>query len=68
MKPKETLLTRKQVADYFGVHVQTIWRWVREGRFPPPIHISDKAVRWRVSDIDAFVKKLQKAPLSGMVD
>ena len=33
----------------------TLWRKVREGRFPQPIKVSDAITAWRVGDIRAWL-------------
>lgn len=33
----------------------TIWRWVRDGKFPEPAVNIGNVVRWRIEDIDAFI-------------
>lgn len=33
----------------------TIWRWVREGRFPKPFKLSDSVTVWDVAEVDAFI-------------
>lgn len=35
----------------------TVWRWVREGRFPKPFKLSDHVTVWNVADVDAFVAR-----------
>lgn len=35
----------------------TVWRWVREGRFPKPFKLSDRVTVWNVSDVEAFVAR-----------
>jgi len=37
----------------------TIWRWVKEGRFPQPVKLSPGTTRWREEDLQAFEKKLK---------
>tara|TARA_B100001179_G_C18519006_1_gene371907 strand:+ start:42 stop:245 length:204 start_codon:yes stop_codon:yes gene_type:complete len=41
------------------VHPQTLMRWVREEKFPPPIvpFPGSKTLRWRLSDVEAWLKK-----------
>lgn len=41
----------KQNAERYAVHEKTIWRWVREGKFPKPVRLSPGCVRWRESDL-----------------
>ena len=47
----DPLLTAKEAAAYRRQGVSTLWRDVKEGRVPPPIRISPKAPRWRLSDL-----------------
>jgi predicted DNA-binding transcriptional regulator AlpA len=42
----EQLLSVKAVAGLLSVHPKTVWRWVKEGRLPPPIYIASKLPRW----------------------
>jgi excisionase family DNA binding protein len=48
------LLTTRQVAERFGVGSETILRWVRSGRLPA-IRISTGAIRFRESEIEAWL-------------
>jgi prophage regulatory protein len=47
-------MTAKQVAERFGVHLTTIWRWRQNGDFPKPIPFGPQTVRWRVTDVEAW--------------
>ena len=40
----------KAVSELFGVHRNTIWRWVREGVFPPPAR-NNNIIIWFESDL-----------------
>lgn len=46
--------TDTEVGNRYGVSRYTIWRWVREGRFPKPVKICSGSTRWHKSDIEAF--------------
>lgn len=35
----------------------TIWRWVRENRFPKPIRLGPGVTAWYISDIEEFIGK-----------
>ena len=50
-----TLLTRREVESRFGLSRTTIYRLMREGRFPEPIRIGDRAVRWREAEIASWL-------------
>lgn len=53
---EQQYLTVKQVANYFGVSVPTIWRWVQPGtsNFPNPVRMSQGVTRWRIQDLRAY--------------
>ena len=52
---QDVLLTRPEVERRTGLSRSTIYRKMRDGTFPVPLKVSDRAVRWRESDIRAYV-------------
>lgn len=44
--PIGMVLTYEQVAELLGVHVMTLRRWVREGKFVSPRRIGDNTTRF----------------------
>ena len=52
---QDMLLTRREVERRTGLSRSTIYRKMREGTFPVPLKISERAVRWRDRDIRAYV-------------
>jgi len=44
----------KQIAQRFKVSRATIWRWVKEGRFPKPIRLSPGCTRWKSSEVEEW--------------
>jgi excisionase family DNA binding protein len=57
------LLTVKEVAAILNIHERTCWRLAAmaeagQGAFPRPLRIGPKTVRWRVSDVDAYLAAL----------
>lgn len=48
------LLRDVQVAKVLGIHRNTVWNRVRQGKFPSPIKWDGLTV-WRRQDIEAFV-------------
>lgn len=46
-----TLLNVRQVADLLGVHSRSIWRMVQTRSIPAPIRLTERVVRWRLSDL-----------------
>lgn len=33
----------------------TIWRWVREGKFPKPFKLGQSVTVWNAAEVDAFI-------------
>lgn len=48
-----------EISMRYKVSRATIWRWVKEGRFPQPVKLSPWTTRWREEDLQAFEKKLK---------
>jgi predicted DNA-binding transcriptional regulator AlpA len=38
----------------------TIWRWVRDGKFPKPIKLGASVTGWHADEVDAFVAACRK--------
>ena len=50
------LVTTRDVAERYGVSVETVQAWVREGRIPH-IRPSRKTVRFRFDDVERALTK-----------
>ena len=48
------LLRREEVEERYGLSRSWIYSEMRAGRFPEPVRIGMRAVRWRVSDLDIW--------------
>ena len=55
MKPRDQLLTVKELADYLGVPVATVYAW-RYRRLGPPGFRVGKHLRFRWSDIERWIE------------
>ena len=49
------LASTPKKAGLLPVSPATIWRWVRDGKFPKPIKLGASVTGWPVEDIHAFV-------------
>ena len=58
----ETLIPRREVEKMVGLSRSTIYDKMTKGEFPRPVRTGAKAVRWRASEITAWVDGL---PLAG---
>ena len=48
------LMRREEVEERFGVSRSWIYCEMRAGRFPEPVKIGKRSVRWRVADLDEW--------------
>jgi predicted DNA-binding transcriptional regulator AlpA len=48
-------MTSAEVGRVFSIAERTTRQWHDEGRLPPAIKVSRKTLRWRRSDIEAFI-------------
>ena len=42
----QVYISVKKAAEIVGVNERTIWRWVRDNKFPPPSIQTGGATRW----------------------
>ena len=55
------LLTRKQVEQKVQLTTSSIYRLMRQRKFPTPIRIGDNAVRWRSDELSAWLESRPRA-------
>lgn len=53
---EETFIRRKALEAKLGLSCSTIYAMMAEGKFPRPIKIGRRAVGWRDTDIQAWVR------------
>lgn len=58
--PSPILVNANWCAAYIGVSVSTFQRYVRDGRIAPGLKLGPRAMRWRVSDLDAYIERLRQ--------
>jgi prophage regulatory protein len=56
-----TLLKCKEVQDTVTISRATIYRWIKEGNFPKPVRLGANMVRWKASDIEAWMMQKEVA-------
>lgn len=57
----ERLLRRREVESRTGLSTTTIYRLMRQERFPLPLKIGPKAVRWPESEIADWIAGCSRA-------
>jgi prophage regulatory protein len=58
---KGQLIDMKRVTEMTTLSRTTLWRMVRQGRFPRPIKISPNRVAWREYDVVDWVQARSEA-------
>jgi predicted DNA-binding transcriptional regulator AlpA len=53
----DRLIKAREVARMLDVDVRTIRRWKSQGKLPEPVELSPYVIRWRLSDIEEFIKR-----------
>jgi len=62
---KEYYYLRQDLESLFQISRATIYRWVKEGSFPKPIHLGANMVRWKVSDVEEWIVAREATNLGG---
>ena len=50
----------KETTEYVGLSRVSVWRLIKEGRFPEPLHTSEKNRAWLISELDAWIEERAK--------
>ena len=49
------------VGSILPIGATTLWRWVKEGKFPQPIKLSTRVTVWRAEDVRAWLDQQKVA-------
>jgi predicted DNA-binding transcriptional regulator AlpA len=49
-------------AGLLPVSPATIWRWVRESKFPKPFKLGASVTVWNLEEVESFISQLAKDP------
>jgi predicted DNA-binding transcriptional regulator AlpA len=61
-KADPALLSKKQVAHLLGVCIRTVERYLALPQFPVPVRLPHGHLRWRRSEVEAFLDSLPRHP------
>jgi prophage regulatory protein len=53
------------VADLFAISPSNVWRWVKAGRLPAPLKLSEQTTAWRVGDLREALAKASTTGAGG---
>lgn len=48
------------ILKIFPVGKSTWWQGVKDGKYPKPVRIAERAVAWEVEDIKSLIKSFKK--------
>jgi predicted DNA-binding transcriptional regulator AlpA len=65
-KNEDHLLAPKQVAEFLGVHVASVWGAVAAGRLPPPFYPLPRTPRWCKDELRKAVERTRALPRDAM--
>ena len=54
------LIRIKELEEITGLSRTTIWRLEKNGKFPKKVKISSRLIGWRSSDIENWIKNINK--------
>ena len=49
------IATTKSKTGLLPVSSTTVWRWVREGKFPKPFKLGESVTVWDAAEVERFV-------------
>ena len=55
---KRLLYSTRSLERVVSLSRATIWRKVKDGKFPQPVRIGVRGIRWRRADIDQWIASL----------
>jgi excisionase family DNA binding protein len=62
--PRKRLITVEAAADYLGIGVRSVRRYIAEGKLPA-YRVGDKLVRVDQADVDAQIRPIPAARAAG---
>jgi len=57
-RPASSFVRLPVVCSLYACSPATAWRWVKAGRIPAPVKISDRVTAWRVGDLRESLAQL----------
>lgn len=54
VNPQKQFLRARAVCETYSISKTTLYKWLRQGKFPQPIRLSPRLVGWDKSVLDDF--------------
>lgn len=55
-QPSKLFYRLSDVKHRIGVSGSSIWAWVKQGKFPKPIKLSENCTAWNAADVEAWAQ------------
>jgi len=52
--PSTQFLRLNHLKELLGVSGSSIWAWVKKGKFPKPVKLSENTTAWNAADVEAW--------------
>ena len=53
----DRIVRPNEAAKIVGAHRLTLYRWMKQGRFPATVKLGPQSVGWRLSDLEAWLSE-----------
>lgn len=60
MESSTQIIRRKELSNQLGISEVSLWRMEKRGELPKRVQISERAVGWLKSDIEAWLESKKK--------
>jgi prophage regulatory protein len=64
MQPTESLLRLPEVEAIVGLKKSKLYTLIQEGRFPQPVKLGTRSVRWKASTVYGWIDGLPSANIT----
>lgn len=68
MDHKNQLIREDALRRLLSISHSTLFRWERDGQFPPRIKIGSSAVAWRLADVEDWLRERTAGNTSDQTD
>jgi len=59
-KTDDRIIRRAELLRMCGLSKSTVWRRIKEGKFPAPVSLGARAVGWRESEVRSYLANLPR--------
>jgi transcriptional regulator, alpA family len=53
---KNNTLSPKETAQYLGISISTLWRFMKRNDFPKPKRLTERTIRFLKSELDVYLQ------------